>query len=369
MSKISSIHSSVSIELRLVTDADRQPQYRASIASRGKNDVIYDATRLQLKATIILRLKPCSQRRTEVKWSGVKRANCSSIFIRGFHSSTPVREQQPFCSSAANQLRDADARDLVQLRRVTGSTRRGSVQFSSALRMQLKSLTSSQRDEKDAGATRVESKRLVPVVSQPHIRLMQSANGHHPSLPFLLSQSPSPAPTVYDHCACDCQTLRLPPLMSESTVQRVSTFQRVLHYTVLHAAERTVLDLKPRDRVTRLSKSCTAYQSQTGQDPVQVVPDGPQVASWTHAGLRLGSVADVHCTCSICTACFVVRRPRCAADPSTNRRHGFLCRSTASMEHAADTAEAAAVDHYFSSSTENILVPVCLRIYGHWETG
>jgi len=41
------------------------------------------------------------------------------------------------------------------------------------------------------------------------------------------------------------------------------------------------------------SKSCTAYQSQTGQDPVQVVPDGPQVASWTHAGLRLGSVADV----------------------------------------------------------------------------
>ena len=134
MSKISSIRSSVSIELRLVTDADRQPQYRASIASRGKNDVIYDATRLQLKATIILRLKPCSQRRTEVKWSGVKRANCSSIFIRGFHSGTPVREQQPFCSSAANQLRDADARDLVQLRRVTGSTRRGSVQFSSVRR-------------------------------------------------------------------------------------------------------------------------------------------------------------------------------------------------------------------------------------------
>ena len=86
MSKISSIRSSVSIELRLVTDADRQPQYRASIASRGKNDVIYDATRLQMKATILLRLKPCSQRRTEVKWSGVKRANCSSIFIRGFHS-------------------------------------------------------------------------------------------------------------------------------------------------------------------------------------------------------------------------------------------------------------------------------------------
>jgi len=33
------------------------------------------------------------------------------------------------------------------------------------------------------------------------------------------------------------------------------------------------------------------------------------------------------------------------------------------MEHAADSAEAAAVDRYFSSSTENIFVPVCL--YGH----
>ena len=61
---------------------------------------------------------------------------------------------------------------------------------------------------------------------------------------------------------------------------------------------------------------------------------------------------------SICTACFVVWRPRRAADTSTNRRQGFLCRRTASVEHAADTAEAAAVDHYFSSSTENISVSV-----------
>ena len=45
--------------------------------------------------------------------------------------------------------------------------------------------------------------------------------------------------------------------------------------------------------------------------------------------------------------------------PRTRRRNG--CRCTASMEQAADTAEAAAVDHYFSSSTENIRVPVCLR--------
>jgi len=66
---------------------------------------------------------------------------------------------------------------------------------------------------------------------------------------------------------------------------------------------------------------------------------------------------------SICTACFVVRRPRLAVDTSTNRRHGFLCRRIASMEHAADTAEAAAVDHYFPSSTENIFIPLC--VYRH----
>jgi len=51
---------------------------------------------------------------------------------------------------------------------------------------------------------------------------------------------------------------------------------------------------------------------------------------------------------AICTACLVAWRPRRAADTSTNRRQGFLYRRTASMEHAADTTEAAAVDHYFS---------------------
>ena len=68
---------------------------------------------------------------------------------------------------------------------------------------------------------------------------------------------------------------------------------------------------------------------------------------------------------AICTACFVVWRPCRAADTSTNRRHGFLCRRTASMEQAADTAEAAAVDHYFSSSTENVSVSVCLWTPGY----
>jgi len=37
---------------------------------------------------------------------------------------------------------------------------------------------------------------------------------------------------------------------------------------------------------------------------------------------------------------------------------------TSSMEQAADGAEATAVDHYFSSSTENIFVRVCL-----WTSG
>ena len=52
-----------------------------------------------------------------------------------------------------------------------------------------------------------------------------------------------------------------------------------------------------------------------------------------------------------------------AADTSTNQRHGFLCRRTASMEHAADIAEAAAVDHYFPLPTENIFIPLC--VYRH----
>jgi len=49
----------------------------------------------------------------------------------------------------------------------------------------------------------------------------------------------------------------------------------------------------------------------------------------------------------------VFLRRRRAADPSTNQRQVFLCRRSASMEQAADTAEAAAVDRYmyFSSPT------------------
>jgi len=40
---------------------------------------------------------------------------------------------------------------------------------------------------------------------------------------------------------------------------------------------------------------------------------------------------------------------------------GFLSCHTASIEQAAKRIEAAAVDQYFSSPTENISIPVCIR--------
>jgi len=52
-------------------------------------------------------------------------------------------------------------------------------------------------------------------------------------------------------------------------------------------------------------------------------------------------------------------------DTSTNRRQGFLCRRKVSMEQTADRAEVVAVDHYFSSLTENSSGPVCLRTPGN----
>ena len=80
---------------------------------------------------------------------------------------------------------------------------------------------------------------------------------------------------------------------------------------------------------------------------------------------RIAAAAQISCRYarSICTACFVVWRPRLAADTSTNRPQDFLCLRTASMEHAADTAEPAAVEHYFSLPTG-----LFQSAYGHRET-
>jgi len=83
---------------------------------------------------------------------------------------------------------------------------------------------------------------------------------------------------------------------------------------------------------------------------------------------RIAAAAQISCRYarSICTACFVVWRPRRATDTSTDRRQDFLCRRTASIEEAADIGEPAAViNHYFPSPTKNISVPVCLWTPGY----
>ena len=91
------------------------------------------------------------------------------------------------------------------------------------------------------------------------------------------------------------------------------------------------------------------------EDPVQVVLAGTQVTSGTHATVynRLVDISRRRAR-AISTASLVVWRSRRAADTSTNRRQGFLCRRTASMEQAADRAEAAAIEHQFSSSTKQL---------------
>jgi len=64
------------------------------------------------------------------------------------------------------------------------------------------------------------------------------------------------------------------------------------------------------------------------------------------------------CKHSTCTMCLIIWRPGHAADPSTNRQRGFLCRRTTSIQ-AANTAEATAIDHYFFASNWKISVLVC----------
>jgi len=49
----------------------------------------------------------------------------------------------------------------------------------------------------------------------------------------------------------------------------------------------------------------------------------------------------------------MTRRPRLATSPCREHVDKSATRRTASMEQAADRAEAAKVDHYFSPPTEN----------------
>ena len=65
------------------------------------------------------------------------------------------------------------------------------------------------------------------------------------------------------------------------------------------------MDLKPRDRVTPVLQELH-WLPVAERIAVQVVPDGPQVAAWTHAGLHLG-LTDISCRCLLDLHC-VLRR-------------------------------------------------------------
>jgi len=134
-----------------------------------------------------------------------------------------------------------------------------------------------------------------------------------------------------------------------------------------HAAALTVLDLKPRDRVT------PALQE------LHWLPVAKRIqyklcllvhkSLRTHAGIYL---RPSHIGCqyprSIYSARFIVWQPRRAAETSTNRRQSLLSCCTASMEQAADGAETAAIDGLISSWSENISVSFCLRSPGYGLT-
>ena len=73
-------------------------------------------------------------------------------------------------------------------------------------------------------------------------------------------------------------------------------------------------------------------------------------------------LTDTDCATSV--ALGRIRALDACDDPLTNRQLRFLCWRTTCMEQAADRAVAAAVDHLFSLSVENIFVPVCVRTLG-----
>jgi len=94
------------------------------------------------------------------------------------------------------------------------------------------------------------------------------------------------------------------------------------------------------------SSSTVTLATSHREDTVQVVFAGPQMTSPTFARVYIGLVdisrrhASVICTVASSAGNLVV--------PQTRRR---ISDSTASMEQSASRAEAAAIDHLFSSST------------------
>ena len=156
---------------------------------------------------------------------------------------------------------------------------------------------------------------------------------------------PPPTPSLGGRCPPRLRRRCCNAVLASLPASTLAPFQRVLYTPRHHAC--TVLDFKPRNRVTP-SPDCpraalhACDQSERIQYKLCLMAHKSPLR---HAGVHLGHT-NCRCTCSDCSARFVVgRRPRSAADPSTNRRRNFLCRRTASMEQAADRAEATAVDH------------------------
>jgi len=139
-------------------------------------------------------------------------------------------------------------------------------------------------------------------------------------------------------------------VLADLPVSTLALFQRVLH-----AAAPTVLDLKPRDRVTPALrelhwlpvtemiqyKLCVlAHKSLLGHTP-EYISDllTPVTEFWV----------DPHYV------------PRHVA---TSLCHGHVDYTT-NVEQGADRTKTAAFDGFVSSSTENISVPFCLRASGY----
>ena len=131
----------------------------------------------------------------------------------------------------------------------------------------------------------------------------------------------------------------------------LAPFQRVLH-----AAARTVLDLKPRNRVTpALQESHWLPVAEKIQYKLCLLG---RKALLGHTPEYISDLLTSVCqySRSIYTARLIVWQPRRAADMSTNWQQSLFCCCTTSMEQTTDGAETAAIDGLVSSGPENISI-------------